>query len=311
MKKRANPRGRQPIGGHILRLKRNDFVEPILRRAAQGSPEHKTTLRLYREAVAAIDKLALNAAGAKHRNGRFAIAMLTPICVETALLVARASDPRLGVEAFLAAAVNRSVQQFAEAVANQPERFVKVARTHLKWPVLWAVKDNAREHKALVEKLQLGAAWQFKAKGAIDLSATATAAVVDALVFLEALQCLTKDNPKLRILDKNTKQPLRPQGRIGFPPPTKEPANIDFWWNEGIKPILEDKRACFETSGALDNYRCRADRAKLISCKSTRTKEDIYRAKTDTLAWNRFLTDCKKALKRLASPVTDKIAKSP
>ena len=314
MKANATPEGGQATSGQVLRLKRFDAVEQMLREAGQSDPEICTTLRLYCEAVAAIDALAFHAAGSAHFKSCLAVAWLTYKCVETALQVAKAQQERAsgsvsGTEDCLELALAYSVQEFAQAVEAQPERFINAARNRLYWPVLWAVKDNAKHHRALAEKLQLGANWPLKAKGAINLSGYANAAVANCIGIVRALGNLFReDDPELPYANPT----LRPLGGIEFPRLTQEPASIAFWWNKGIKPVLEaNRKALLEAPGALADYLTRANKAKEKSCSNRDRKDDPYRAKVETLAWNRFLRDCKKALFRLAQPVTDKTRKKP
>ena len=310
MKARATPKGGQAIGKQVLRLKRNDFVDSILSREAKSNSKLRTTLQLYREVIAAMDRLALHTAGNRERLSRFAVATLAQTCVETALLLPRVNDPDLGIEHPLAFAIKVCVERFSQAVKAKPERFIAAARASLEWPVLWLMKGDANGHEELAQRLQLGAGFPFKTEGALHLDRTPMKAVVDAWRFLSAIHCIVKDDPKLRIQYKETKQTVEHLGSIVFPPLTKDPASIDFWWKKGIKPILEAERAWLGTSGALTGYLKRADTAKKKSC-ATRGGKDPYRAKADTKAWNGFLTDCNQALLRLAPRVTDKTHKKP
>jgi hypothetical protein len=86
-----------------------------------------------------------------------------------------------------------------------------------------------------------------------------------------------------------------------FPPLTKEKAALDFWWKHGIHPLLE--------SGLVElpeKYRYLAEN---MSNKKGVNKEwkDWEKYKPDLRAKNLFETACRKALKNLASPITNKI----
>jgi len=190
-------------------------------------------------------------------------------------------------------------------VKAQPVRFVAVGRVRWCWPVLWAARDTAKDHEELAEKLHLAGYWPIKPEGAISLTGIPNSRVMLALWDLVVRPRMLQDS--LRYILKAEPEPFN----IEFPPLTKDPASIDFWWKKGIKPILEAERAWLGTSGALKDYLKRADTEKKKSCKDRERNDDPYRAKAETKAWNGFLTDCNQALLRLAPRVTDKTHKKP
>jgi hypothetical protein len=137
------------------------------------------------------------------------------------------------------------------------------------------------------------------------------ALVLTTLLACEKLYPLIEKGAKLPPLSPPALETAFKQlGGIKFPPLSKDPTPLDFWWNNGIKPFIESLRPTLITSPDLASYRKQAEQAKTRSCRDTR-KTDAYRAKVDALAWSRFLTDCKNALKRLAPPVTAKPPKKP
>jgi hypothetical protein len=304
MKAHATRGGGQAIGGHAPKIEHKDFVEPILFREARTNPAAETALLLYRQAVAAIDRLTRDAT--ENGSSGFALANMAPICVEKALQIALASEPGAGSDHSVVEAVAVSVEKLSEAVNAQPGRFVEAAHARLTWPVLWTVKDNAKDHAALAEKLQLGGCWPIKSQGAISLASTPNAVIMLALWNLTVRERMIQSS--LRYVLKAAPKPLV---SMEFTPLTKDPASLDFWWNNSVKPFIESNRASLVTSGALTSYLDQADALKQKSCADKKRKDDPYRAKADTLAWNRFLTDCKKALKTLAPAVTEKTRKKP
>lgn len=299
------PGGGESSAGRVVRIKRHDFIEPILHRAAQKHAEASTTLYLYQQAIAALDKLALHASGSTLNKGRFAVAMLAPMCVQTSLLIAEASEPA-GNEDFLVEALAISVGKLSQAVQANPARFVNAARARTTWPVLWTLKENAEQHRTLAKDLQLGAGLGLKNERTFCLATRPNKAVVDAIQLIKHLKCLFNEDP-LRV-----KPTLRHVAETPFPQLTGDPASVEIWWSNGIKPVLEFRRADLEKSGFLNNYLAQAHNSKTKSCRKAGTRKDNYRAKDYTLAWHRFLGDCKAALQRLVKvPVTDKTGKKP
>jgi len=262
-----------------------------------------TTVRLFHETITAINKLFAyaSAEAGKGNNYAFAdyvLAVLPQICTEKALhLSASAPDSWAGIH--LADALAESVGKLTDAVTASPGPFIKGARRRLQWPVLYSVRGKGAELEALAEKIQLGGDYQVKAKGAINFSTISTNTVATAVLALSSLNTLFKQGG---ILPRVAPSSLNQLGRIEFPPLTADPDVLRFWGECGVRPFVESLKDNLMASPALENYRGAAFEA----LRQGRTK-----AKVDTRAWNLFITDCRKALQRIAPPVTDKTTKNP
>lgn len=263
-----------------------------------------TAVQLYHETMAAIDKLFEAAKGNQCPFADHVLAMLPQICTERALQIVTStpgSSAQVQLTASLAHALTRSVHKFTQAANAYPVPFVRAARHRFEWPVLWVMRGNTEQLKEFAEGIQLGAGLGLKATGAINFQSAANTIVALAICALDKVRPLLKQGaPIVPLLPRLLEQLARIETE--FPPLTQSPQSLRFWWTNGVKPLIESDKANLIASRDLENYRGAARKAN---------KDTRYRAKADTLAWNRFLTDCRKALKRLAPPVTDEAKKTP
>lgn len=207
----------------------------------------------------------------------------------------------------LASALTEANLIFHYAVKKRPGQF-SFARKKWLWPSLRygrRVRREDDEFDQTAKSIGLGAdlagGWGIKAKGAIKFGSVAVVETLNHVMHLNALQ---KEPDTQFALDSQTQLSLPMQNpETKLPPLSKDPEAQSLWW-KAIAPLLEADRDILLRTASLKRYRKAA--VKGLACKDT-----SRRAKEEAGAWNYFKSDCRKALKRLAPPAAEKIAKSP
>jgi hypothetical protein len=289
-------------------------------------PENVEVLKLYATILVAMDKLARLACAdfstsvqlkSKQCQQRFAAAQFATNClgelpsvsmskVDEVLATAHPDIPwRLALISLRA--MTKANRVFENAMRSRPKQFAHFARWQLVLPTLRSKRDNGESFRQLAQSVELGEDYGLKQNGAADLSKDANAFVARMLLILRQMLDFEADaTPEMRewaeaqmkegCVKSATLKGLAPclkeLARKKFPPLTREKSSQDFWWQHAIHPILK--------TGVIElpkKYRRLADDS---------LKQKWWKAKPDLRAKNLFETACRKALKNLAPPITNK-----
>jgi hypothetical protein len=261
-------------------------------------------VQLYHEAMVTIHKLTQASIGGRAQFADFVLVSLLEICTERALQIvtnAPDSSAQVHLTESLADALTRSVSKLTKAAYAHPQLFIKAARRRFQWPMLWEMRDSAEEPKRLAGTIQLGADLGLKSEGAISFQSKANAIVALSIYGLDKVRpLLLRGVPLPQSAPHLLKELTRIE--VKFPPLSQDPAAVDFWWRHGVRPLIESDKENLLASRDLASYRDAAAKKR---------NDPRYRAKEDTRAWNLFMGDCRKALARMAPPVTDKPEENP
>jgi len=283
-------------------------------------------LKLYATILTAMDKLARLAradfstpAQLKSMQGqrRFAAAQIATNClgelpavsiskVNEVLASARPNIPwRLALISLRA--MTKANRVFESAMRSRPKQFATFARWQVVLPTLRSMRDNGESFRQLAQSVELGEDYGLKRKGAADLSKPANAIVASLLRDCrQLLDFEANATPGMRVWAKAQMKEwaaksatltrlapcLKELARKKFPPLTREKSSQDFWWQHAIHPILK--------TGAI------ALPKKYLRLADESLKTEWWKAKPELRAKNLFETACKKALKNLAPPITNK-----
>ena len=180
----------------------------------------------------------------------------------------------------LTVALTDAVRVFGEAVEDRPAQFDKWARAQLEWPVLRALGASGKKDSfpILAEDLGLGADAGIKRNAPIDWESIANREVVKCLFEVKQLRAWAKQ--------PGIGQPaawVSAMAETQFPPLTKQPESLAFWFDHGCRPLLESRRV------------------ELLRT-TLRQMRDRQRArkKTDAVAWAYFLKACSDSLEGIA-----------
>lgn len=216
------------------------------------------------------------------------------------------------------------------AAQNSPEQFTH-AREKLHWPTvrsgIRASGKGADEFVLVVQKLGLGVdlpkKWGLESCKAFSSPSVPVFETFQRVVFINhcrqwpGLVSWPPASPSNDTMPPDEKQEphfaddfaleladLEPElfAFKDLPALSKDPAIVQLWWDEAIKPMFEKDQAMLLKLGTLKNYRRRAEIAKIRSC-GDKAQRDTYRAKVETLAWDWFMKDCRRALEQIAAPV--------
>jgi hypothetical protein len=191
-------------------------------------------------------------------------------------------------------AVTDVVTRFEDAIRSRPRQFLNAARQQLYLPTLRSVRDNGKSFRQLAEQVELGGDYGLKATGAIDFNSVPNLTVAEILRLIRLSKILATAYG-MKYLDPTMQEVAQKK----FPRLTRKKSSLAFWWKHGIHPFLKIRD--------LDANDVPKTPEKYLHLADASLKQKWWKAKPELRAKNLFETACKKALKNLAPPVTNKI----
>ena len=186
----------------------------------------------------------------------------------------------------------KAVSGFEDLMMSRPRLFVYATRQLLHLPTVRSVRGNDKTFRKFVDRLELGADYNLKTKGAISFESEANITVLHILLCVRHAKRLWRNSPDTF---------LKGLARKTFPPLIRERSSVDFWWKHAVRPFLRKKIA------VPDKYRHLAERVSESDKRGVKKKwRDWEKCKPELRGKNLFETACKKALRNLALPAARK-----
>ncbi|HOX57125.1 MAG TPA: hypothetical protein P5205_08265 [Candidatus Paceibacterota bacterium] len=260
-----------------------------------ANPADREALRLRDEALAAIHKLAA-CARTGHPIAANWLGSLPMLATDKAIAILRDAPNSPNFLGYcLAGALTDAVARLTEGANARPAQFQDFADHHTHWPMLRELGSRGGRRDtfpALSEKIGLGANLGLRRDRQLKRDLDANGAVASAVGQIAIYRKMAARYPH--------EPPTWARNWGELPPLTGNLAALRVWWKE-LKPLLEDHWR--GSRPGLARYTKQGqkhwDRYKLPSVTAKAIKPDL-RAK------NLFLTACRKALERMAPPITHK-----
>lgn len=189
-----------------------------------------------------------------------------------------------------------AVNHFELFMRAYPKAFAPFMKWESSIPTVRYLRDDETTFHRFAKSLQLGEGFRLKEKGVSNTSTQAKQAVHKILIWLEMSRTFPKCaavSPRWRegeeFFFEASEIPLnnptfQKVARIEYPPLTRERVSLEFWWKNGVKPLLEMK---WDTDQDFKN-----------SFKSCGHRK---RVKSESDFKQEALKDCRQALETLAS----------